>query len=406
MFLRLICGALPLLLSRASAHQSGDWIDAPSLPTTGRSDMTATTIDHSAMDDARGPILIAGGCISGNLFLEDPGFHDCVEITDELLSFVPGRGEVNGAVEGTYEVRTPMPRARSRHTAVDVGGKLWIVGGRGSDGAVVKEIDVYDFATDKWETPATFEAAASDQASFTVGTSVYIVGGWPEDYSSVLSEVYIFDTAEAAVAGGGAVVTTNASSLNVARGDIHAVVLDGYAYVVGGFTIDCSDGPLRSMERYDIANDVWEEVGELRSPRGDLALVELNQKVYMVGGEHNNNCAKTKPFSSAFDDVEVLDVETNTWTKEQDIPFERFRFSAAPYPSDGAIYIFGGQMNLNEDNAYPVSDGVHVLFENLDDHEEVNAMGSTVGSGVASSYGGHRITAAISFVGATFTIFL
>mmetsp|Transcript_16969 Transcript_16969/g.38186 ORF Transcript_16969/g.38186 Transcript_16969/m.38186 type:complete len:406 (-) Transcript_16969:74-1291(-) len=381
-----------------TGHVDGEWLETKDLP-FGRSDMTATTVSLYDTTEGHGMIYIAGGCISGNEYqvFDDWEGYDCVEITDQFLSFEPNDEEDD--YDGKYVILEPMPVARFRHAAVDVDGKLWIIGGRDRDGAVVKQIDIYDIKAKTWETLKDYDDAVSDHAAFSKGTDIYVVGGWPEDYSKVLKTVTKIDTVS--TLQNRELVAQSMSPMNIARGDIHGVVPSGgkYAYVVGGFGFACEDGPLESTERYDIENNKWDMAPSLLSPRGDLALVEMKQKVYIIGGEHNNYCASDKPFSTALDDVEVLDVSSSDtkWMKQNDIPMERFRFAAASYPEKNAIFIFGGQLPLNsEENKYPVTAEVHVLLEDVEEHEH-GVMGAT-SSGVRTTIMSKRSVMVAAFI--------
>jgi hypothetical protein len=76
------------------------------------SDMTATTVGDS--------IIIAGGCVSGNQFL-DGGYY-CAEVTADTFVFNP----VNKVFSSAGSLIGP----RYRHAAVELDGKVYLVGGK------------------------------------------------------------------------------------------------------------------------------------------------------------------------------------------------------------------------------------------------------------------------------------
>lgn len=269
-------------------------------------------------------------------------------------------------------------RARYSHATVYASGKLWLVGGRNvPEDAVIGEVDVYDVETDTWSTPGNIPESrlTSDNGAFTNADQslVYVVGGYNPFYSSpdALTNLFAIDVARALDADSPAIVVGDKSPLQTQRGDIHAVTDSNgkKAYVTGGFSMyPCS--PLKSVEVYDIEADTWSYTGDLKSARGDKALVELQNKIYAVGGEtsHEDQCSENPeevpPLSAqsvAVDTVEVLHPNKGKWSVLADIPNFRFRFSAASDPTTGKIYTFGGQEAFDFDcSCFPTSDAIAV----------------------------------------------
>ena len=267
-------------------------------------------------------------------------------------------------------------RPRYRHAAVYAGGKLWLVGGRNvPEDAVIGEVDVYDPETNSWSTPGSIPVSrlTSDNGAFTNAdeSQVYVVGGYNPFYSNpdALPTLFTIDVASALDADAPSIVIGDKTPMQTQRGDIHAVTdsRGTKAYVTGGFSMyPCA--PLKSVEVYDMKADTWSFTGDLGSARGDKALVELDNRIYAVGGEtsHEDQCsddpADVPPLSAqsvAVDDVEVLHPNKAKWSVVASIPNFRFRFSAAAHPASGKIYTFGGQDAFDFDcNCFPTSDTV------------------------------------------------
>ena len=267
-------------------------------------------------------------------------------------------------------------RPRYRHAAVYAGGKLWLVGGRNvPEDAVIGEVDVYDPETNSWSTPGSIPVSrlTSDNGAFTNAdeSQVYVVGGYNPFYSNpdALPTLFTIDVASALDADAPSIVIGDKTPMQTQRGDIHAVTdsRGTKAYVTGGFSMyPCA--PLKSVEVYDMKADTWSFTGDLGSARGDKALVELDNRIYAVGGEtsHEDQCSDNPddvpPLSAqsvAVDDVEVLHPNMDRWSVVASIPNCRFRFSAASHPASGKIYTFGGQDAFDFDcNCFPTSDTV------------------------------------------------
>ncbi|MNM76794.1 N-acetylneuraminate epimerase [compost metagenome] len=82
---------------------------------------------------------------------------------------------------------------------------------------------------------------------------------------------------------------------------------------------------------YDNSTEKWEYKTPLSESKSGVALVELNKKIYSIGGLKNGAPIKT---------VEEYDPQTDTWTGKADLNIARYRASATVL--DGKIYVTGG----------------------------------------------------------------
>ena len=89
-----------------------------------------------------------------------------------------------------------------------------------------------------------------------------------------------------------------------------AVVLDNRIFVSGGQN---ERGIIRSMCRYNIKTDQWQDCPPMQHARMDHFMCCSKQKLYVIGG-YDKNIAR------AFDvaTIEVFDVETSQWTSLSD----------------------------------------------------------------------------------------
>lgn len=318
-----------LVVCASASHEKVldmEWKENAQLPFP-RSDMSATT--HVGADQVTS-IYVVGGC-SANQILGPPDMYICPEITDKCTAFVPSTN--------SHTACASAPRARYRHAAANVNGKVWLVGGRDAADKLITEIDVYDPATNTWTTPYVWKEATSDLAAFTHQSILFLVGGYEADYTAS-NLVWELDTAADVLS------TTPGVPLLEGRGDIAAGFFDtSSAFISGGFTHENWCQPHKSVEKYDFAKREWSYVADLEVGKGDKSLVGLEGKLFAIGGEHNDNCtAKAVPM----DEVEVYDAVHNVWVAETKIPEKRFRFVAAADPKEGSFYVFGGQKYYNK----------------------------------------------------------
>jgi len=396
---------------------AAEWQVHPTRMPSPLSDHSATILPsvRAAGNARKSQIVIAGGCDhpEGNAFVDaaagEMDYFACDRLTDQVWAFDPEGTEGDGGVgedgDGRWKRLADMPRERYRHAAVEANGKLILVGGRTVSDEMIPEIDVYDPSTDTWSTPGTLAEGiqTADNAAFVnkKGTALFVAGGYyGYDYDTLDRVIQIdlsllLDTVEPKL------VYKAAAKLGMKRGDVHAVV-DGegkYAYLAGGFNhLNDFCAPLSATERYEFETDEWKTVAPMANGRGDKALVFLRGIVYAIGGEtladdwcddkEGGNLVRDQ--SQVMDDVEAFDpsYEGNNnpgyadsygrWTKIDDIPNARFRFAAAPWESERAIWVFGGQQPLDvECECHATSNIVATI--NFD--ENMKQMG---GSGAAS----------------------
>jgi hypothetical protein len=323
-----------------------------------RSDASATPTQTS--------IIIAGGCI-GKQSYQDWGGYGCDTITDKVSVFNP--------LDGKCTATASMPRARYRHTAVNVANKIYLLGGTNLDypEPVLAEIDVFDIKISKWSTLPTnlnLPFATTDPASFVIDSKIYFTGGYETTNYTAFSKTWCLD-----------VNNIDAGWKSVAaapteRGDAVGVTINGAGYVFGGFThYNEFSEPVGTLESYSPVDNKWTTLKAMPTARGDKAGAVLHDRFHVIGGETKDKKGNSVPIS----DVEVYDPVEKTWQDEGKIPSERFRFMAAAL--DNVIYIFGGQKFLigtpgASDSYYPVSDQIEAFVEKRIGISEVDSGSS------------------------------
>lgn len=331
------------------------------------SDFTATYFDgfitKTEKKDLKRSIVLIGGCTAenGNSWVdgEFSGYY-CSEFTDKVTAFFPGTGE--------FQELESLPEARTRHTAVSLDGKIYVIGGRNADDALIPEVLVFDPEQQKWSVYLTLEESyqTSDHASVARDGKIYVFGGWDAFYSAK-DKVYSIDTKDNKK-------ITDLEPMTHTRGDIAVVHykhkgIDA-AYIMGGFSNEneyCA--PFPTVESYDFKKDAWTASHSLSSERGDKAAVVIDEMIFAVGGEgkHEDMCDKSpseldeNEHSVAVDDVEILDPkDKDGWKFMTKLPQIRFRASAAVDKKSNTLYLFGGQKAYNPDcNCYKTADTIY-----------------------------------------------
>ena len=326
------------------------------------------------MDDL---IYIAGGCdnANGNIptNLGHKGGFWCPSISNSLYVYSPSKD--------TFTQLAELPRARFRHAAVAVNGRIWLIGGLNEGYDIVNKVDVFDTATGQWSTPGVLDTVTSDLAAFAHENTIYFAGGykWESiDRSLASDEVRSFHSVDALVESDDEnyVIKTklNDRSLDTPRGDVHAASWGPWVYVAGGFTtINAEDdnkcNPLSTVEMFDFEIGGHGQIRPLLTARGDKGLVAMNGILFAIGGEVKENCDNERvAIAQVVDDAEAFDATnplTSEWYSIGKINNDKFRFTTVAYPKLERIYTFGGQYFYNEDcECYKTSSHVmHYQYE-------------------------------------------
>jgi len=90
-----------------------------------------------------------------------------------------------------------------------------------------------------------------------------------------------------------------------------------------------------AVEIYDPTNNTWGTATALPTPRMDLAVAVVNNKIYAIGG-WNQTVRST---------VEEYDRSSNAWTPKAPMP--RARTGLIAIPVNGKIYAIGGSDDAN-----------------------------------------------------------
>jgi Kelch motif/Galactose oxidase, central domain len=354
--------------------------------------------DQSAtIDPNTGRVYLVGGCnnTDGNIRLAPGNGSDftCPDVTD--------RSYVFDITTGKIESLPSAPHKRYRHAAIFHNGLVWLFGGRDAGfnetaevDNLVYNVDVFDTTTNSWRTDLTFRLddsiARSDGSAFVIKDTIYLVGGYELGYNATKTTIAI-DIAKS-ISSKKTLSWSPRADLIQARGDCYAEVVNGVAYIVGGFThLDFWCEALDDVERYRPADDKWERLSESQSlvyERADKAVVTVGTRLYVIGGEYKTDCsAEPSQRTGPTTEVEVFDTadgDAATWKEEiADIPADHFRFPAVSYK--GVIYTFGGQNYYNtECDCFPASN-VILTFNTTNTVAKPSVDAGSGGGGAAVS---------------------
>ena len=125
----------------------------------------------------------------------------------------------------------------------------------------------------------------------------------------------------------------------------------GKIYVFGGFVAPAAGGgawePIDNAWEYDPAADSWKTLAPLPGKRGSSVAVQVNDKIYIIGGATTAEGSKDTAISNNttvknLTTNDVYDVATNTWTGAA--PMALGRNHAFAGAVNGKIYVIGGRI--------------------------------------------------------------
>ena len=129
--------------------------------------------------------------------------------------------------------------------------------------------------------------------------------------------------------------------------------LNGKLYLLGGYP--ASRQTARTVQVYDIASDRWELGPQLPLPNNHGMAASVNGKIYLIGGQ------TTADDPSYVNTVYELDPATGAWVAKAPMPTARSAGVAVVH--DGKIYVAGGRLPRGNDFAVydPATDSWEVL---------------------------------------------
>ena len=247
----------------------------------------------------------------------------------------------NGDWPASWTRKADFPRERHEARGGTINGKMWIFGGFYSNAELATgQVDYYDIAANKWVTLPKYGPMPHTHSSTVIdGTAIYFVGGlygnFPGDQAT--REVWKFETTTQ-------VWSQPFPDLPEALSAGGASIINGKLHYIGGSKADRITDSGRHLV-LDMANPSagWTDAPALPNARTHFSTVTLDEKIYVVGGQHGH-----EQHTGQLADVHRYDPATQQWTKLADLPTPKSHAENATFVLNGKIYMAGGQINRFE----------------------------------------------------------
>jgi N-acetylneuraminic acid mutarotase len=193
-----------------------------------------------------------------------------------------GAIEVYDPATDSWETKKPMPKPRAQFEANMVNGKIYLAGGRtGGQNSTVSLNEVYDLETESWTTKASMPFPVVEYASAVVENKIYVLGGQDEFNETMnLAVNQIYDTETDTWSFGTPLPTVVWLS---AAGATSGVFAPQRIYVTGGQPGNSGDAT-NIAQVYNPEDDSWSVGASIPTARFDLALAVVNDVFYAIGG--------------------------------------------------------------------------------------------------------------------------
>ncbi len=224
-----------------------------------------------------------------------------------------------------WRVLPPLPTPRSEVAAVELGGRVYVIGGLDGLGRASTAVEVYAPASGRWSPGPRLPEGRHHAAAAAVGNTLYVVGGFSGLTFRPHAEVY-------ALAATSSVWVLRAP-LPAARGALTANVIDGKLYAYGG--VD-SRGVTGALTIYDPSRDQWLSATSSPTIREHHAAAALGGKLYVAGGRQVG-------ISHNLSSLEIYDPATGQWSSGTPMPTARGGVGGAAF--DGLFAVAGGEQS-------------------------------------------------------------
>ena len=240
-------------------------------------------IDHVAVAEFRGKLYVFGGA-------------------GKSQASGPNNVPLNNAweydpVADSWKALAPMSTRRISAVAVEAGGKIYVMGGAGhhpgaKDPAApitnttphrsLDTNEVYDPATNQWETRMTMPTARNHAAVGVVNGKIYVIGGRVGALNvTSASNTNLVEVYDPAADSWGAV----GMRMPTVRTGFGWGTYRGRIFVVGGETYGSHIvSVVRAVEAYDPATNLWTRYPSLPLARHGVNVAVIGNRLYVAGG--------------------------------------------------------------------------------------------------------------------------
>lgn len=238
--------------------------------------------------------------------------------------------EDNGFIFDGWSKLTDMPAARSFLSCAVADCQIYVIGGF-TNAETLKTFHQYNPLTNTWREQPPLPWTQAGAAAVILDGQLFAVGGWGTSNRGVVQVYNLADNTWT--------VKPPENSLKNPRAGLACVNVNGKLYAIGGAYLAGHQWVETGMvEEYDPALDRWTEKSAMPTARAMFGCAVVNGKIYAIGGGAYEPNPK---HWYALDTVEEYDPVADSWrTIPAPMPSKRGAVTAAAV--DGKVYLIGG----------------------------------------------------------------
>lgn len=244
----------------------------------------------------------------------------------------PGFESPTGCV---WDVATDQPQGRLEAPSLEIGGKLWIIGGFQYALVASDRVDVFDPQNGSWSSRANLPSKVTHSGFAFDGRFLWLVGGFVGNHPGpVVADVWKYDVETDTWSAG--------PPLPAPRGSGAAAIVGRQLHYFGGVL---TDRKTDAGEHWWLDLDAplnWQVAAPLPNPRNHLGATVLGGEIYAAGGQWGHDNSVTQDL----DDVHAYDPSSDSWRTVTPLPYPRSHFESSIFTAYGHIAILGGRNNV------------------------------------------------------------
>ncbi|GFS02086.1 gigaxonin [Elysia marginata] len=227
----------------------------------------------------------------------------------------------------------PMSTPRTGHGLVEVGGYLYVAGGRDNNCRILNSCEKYDPFNNCWTPLAPMHHARVGFGFVAIKNLIYAIGG-SNDMTDPLTSLEVYDVCTD--------VWTPLADMSIKRAWPCYVAAGPKIYVIGGGIIGKF---YESVEVFDTRSLTWSSVSPMRERRCDARAVAVDSDLYVFGGFRRIECPSAAHSGNSLKlcGIEYYSAKRDFWT-----PIEG-RSRAQPLTALGDRSQINGVLNYGDD---------------------------------------------------------
>ena len=177
-----------------------------------------------------------------------------------------------------WSQKSSMPAPTGAMGIGVVDGKIYVIGGL-SGSQAVNFVFEYDPATNTWDdlTPTSPMPTPRDHfVAATLSGRIHCIGGRQKDINSIVNVHEVFDPATQ--------LWETHAPMPTARAGFSAAVLNGKILIIGGEGANNAPGVFSDNEEYDPATNTWRRLSPMTAPRHSTQAAVIDGVVYVPAG--------------------------------------------------------------------------------------------------------------------------